>query len=93
MSIITVIHKSTFKQSYINAQTGEIVIFTTQIIEEVWKIPKEYLRRINGTNTANFEEHFPEIIWRHHVHNDNIYEIFFQLAKSIFRLDCDPRYA
>jgi hypothetical protein len=31
-----------------------------------------------------------EIIWRNHVHNENIYEFF---SKSIFRLDCDPRYA
>jgi len=33
-----------------------------------------------------------EIIWRNHVYNENIYENCFQLVKSIFRLDCNPRY-
>ena len=52
---------------------------------------KDHLRRIDGTNTANFEQHLPEIIWRNHVHNEKNMKMFFQLVKSIFRLDCDPR--
>jgi hypothetical protein len=51
----SVTHKSTFKQSYRNFQTGEIVVCTTNRIEGAWKISKDHFRRINGTNTANFE--------------------------------------
>ena len=48
---------------------------------------------IHCTNTAHFEQHLSEIIWRSHVRSENIYDLLFQLVKSIFRLDCDPRYA
>ena len=40
---ISVIHKSIFKQSYRNFQTGEIVICTTNRIEEACKYPKTTL--------------------------------------------------
>ena len=83
----SVTHKSTFKQSYRNVQTGEIVVRTSNRIERVWQISKDHFRRINGTNTATFEQHLSEIIWRNHVHNEKINEMFFQLLKSIFRLD------
>ena len=66
---------------------------TTNRIGEAWKISKDHIRIINCTTTSNFEQHLSEIIWRSHVRNENIYEIVFQLVKSIFRLDCDPRYA
>ena len=88
----SVTHKSTFKQSCRNVQTAEIVVCTTNRIERAWKISKDHFRRINGTNTAKFYQHLSEIIWRNHVHNENIYENCFQLVKSIFRLDCNPRY-
>ena len=56
------------------------------------QISKDHLRRINGTNTAHFEHHLSEIIWRNHVHvhNENIYMNL--LVKSIFRLDCGHLY-
>lgn len=71
---------------------GKIVVCTTNRIEGAWKISKNHFRRINGTNTANFEQHVSEIIWRNHVHNENIYEKYLQLVSLIFRLDCEPQY-
>jgi len=73
----SVTHKSTFKQSYRNVQTGEIVVCTTNRIDGAWEISRDHFRRINGTNTADFEQHLSEFLWMNHVHNKNIYDTFF----------------
>ena len=72
----TVVHKTSFKQRYQNADTGEFVDCHTNRIEGAWKICKDHFRRINGSNTKLFEQHLADIIWRNHVHRDSIYEAF-----------------
>ena len=88
----TVTHKTTFKQVYRNVDTGDYVHCNTNRIEGAWKISKDHFRKINGTNTKLFEQHLCEVIWRNHVHRQNLYESFFSLLKSVFTLDSAAAY-
>ena len=88
----TVTHKTTFRQVYKNIDTGEYVTCNTNRIEGAWKISKDHFRKINGTNTKLFEQHLAEIVWRNHIHKDNIYDSFFSLLKSVYTLDFQPVY-
>ena len=47
----TVIHKTTFKQSYKKVETGQTVDCHRNKIEGAWKICKDHFRRINVSNT------------------------------------------
>ncbi|CAC5384063.1 unnamed protein product [Mytilus coruscus] len=89
----TVIHKTSFKQLYINTETNEEVQCCTNRIEGAWKIAKDHFRRINGTNSNLFEQHLCEIVWRNHVHRaGNIYSSFFDLMKNVYTLEMPPRF-
>ena len=87
----TVTHKTTFKQTYKNVDTDELVYCITKI-EGAWKISKDHFRRINGTNTTLFEQHLCEVIWRNHCHKDNLYDRFFTLLNSVNTLESEPHY-
>ena len=88
----TMVHKTTFKQRYQNVDTGETVDCNTNRIEGAWKICKDHFRRINGSNTSLFEQHIAEIVWRNHVHRDNLYEAFFSSLKNVYSLSQPPKY-
>ena len=88
----TVVHKTTFKQRYQNVDTGETVDCNTNRIEGAWKICKGHFSRINGSNTSLFEQHIAEIVWRNHVHKDNLYEAFFSSLKNVYSLSQPPKY-
>ncbi|CAG2245829.1 unnamed protein product [Mytilus edulis] len=60
----SVCHKTSFKQIYKNEDTGEYVKCCTNPVKGAWKLSKDHFRRINGTNTKQFEQHLAEIIWR-----------------------------
>lgn len=83
----SVVHKTSFNQKYVNTQTGEEVSCCTNRIEGAWKISKDHFRRINGSNTKLFEQHLAEIIWRNHIHRQNIYAAFFELLTTVYPLD------
>ena len=68
----TVVHKSNFKQRYLNVDTGEIIDCHTNRIEGAWEHCKDHFRRINGTNTERFEQHLAEIVWGNHDSNKKI---------------------
>ena len=53
------------------------------------KYPKITLEDLMGQIRQNVRN----ICLKLFVHNENIYENVFQLVKSIFLLDCNPRYA
>ena len=73
----TVVHKTTFKQKYQNADTGETIDCHTNRIEGAWKNCKDHFRIIYGTNTKSFEQHLAETVWRKHFHQE-VYESFFK---------------
>ena len=89
----TVTHKTTFKQVYRNVDTGEFIQCNTNNIEGAWKISNNHFRRINGTNTKLFVQHLCEVIWRNHMHKENMYESFFSLLKSVYTLDDSEVYS
>ena len=79
----TVIHKTTFKQRYQRVDIGEIVDCHTNRIKGAWKICKDHIRRINGTNTKLFERHLAESVWRNRIHRDaSKYVAFFDFLKE-----------
>lgn len=86
----TVVHKTTFKQKYVNNETGEIVHCCTNRIEGAWKLAKDHFLRINGSNTNLFEQHLAEFVWRNHAHRQNMYSAFFDLLQSIYHLQGPP---
>ena len=88
----SVCHKTTFKQSYKNVETGEIIHCHTNKIEGAWKHCKDHFRRINGTNLKMFEQHLAEIVWRNHHQNQNRYVAFFDLVKTTYPLDMPRIY-
>ena len=88
----TVVHKTTFKQRYQNVDTGETVDCNTNRIEGAWKICKDHFCQINGSNTSLFEQFIAEIVWRNHVHRDNLYEAFFSSLKNVYSLSQPPKY-
>ena len=86
------VHKSTFKQKYVNTETGEQVFCCTNRIEGAWKIAKDHFRSINGSNTNQFEQHLCEIVWRNHTYRQNVYSAFFELLTSIFTLQSPAQF-
>ena len=88
----TVVHKTTFKQKYQNVDTGETIDCHTNRIEGAWKICKDHFRRINGTNTASFEQHLAEIVWRNHFHKEDLYKSFYNLVRDVFTLRQPPHF-
>ena len=72
----TVVDKTCFKQRYQNVDTGVFVDSHTNRIEGAWKILKDHFRRLYDSNPKVFEQHLAEIIWRIHVHRENMYEAF-----------------
>ena len=81
----TVVHKTTFKQKYQNADTGETIDCHTHRIEGAWKNCKDHFRRIYGTITKSFEQHLAETVWRKHFHQE-VYESFFNLVRDVVML-------
>lgn len=88
----TVCHKTTFKQTYKNIETEEIIHCQTNQIEGAWKHCKAHFRKINGTNVKMFEQHLAEIVWRNHTQGKNKYVAFFDLVREIYTLDMAPTY-
>ena len=83
---IVLCHKTTFKQSHKNIETGEIIHCHTNKIEGAWKHCKDHFPRINGTNLKLFEQHLAEIMWRNHHQNQSRYVTFFDLMKATYPL-------
>ena len=87
----TVLHKETFKKTYVDTQTGEPVEVHTNTIEGAWAHFKLHFKKIFGTKVTNFEAHLAEIVWRNHHSKHNVFEAFFDLLKSIYALESDPK--
>lgn len=87
----TVLHKYSFKKTYVNTRTQEIEVVHTNRIEGAWKHAKDHFRRLVGTKLAQFEGHLAEIMWRQ-AERGNIYEAFFNLLRSVYPLDGPPEY-
>lgn len=43
-----VVHTHNYQQSYINLETGKVVVVTTNMIEGAWAHAKSHFRRMNG---------------------------------------------
>ncbi|XP_061187524.1 uncharacterized protein LOC133195646 [Saccostrea echinata] len=87
----TVLHKYSFKKTYINTKSQEVVEVLTNRIEGAWKHAKDHFRRLVGTKLSQFEGHLTEIMWRS-AERGNIYEAFFNLLRSVYPLDSPPHY-
>lgn len=87
----TVIHKYSFKKTYKNTLTEEIITVHTNRIEGAWKHAKDHFKRMSGTKYTQFEGHMAEVMWRAVV-KGNIYQSFFDLLRSVYTLNCDPEY-
>ena len=87
----TVIHKYSFKKSYKNTVTGEIVTVHTNTMEGAWTHMKNHFKRMSGTLYTQFEGHIAEIMWRSEAKGD-VYQSFFDLIRSIYTLDKAPVY-
>ena len=74
-----------------DTQTGELVEVHTNTIEGAWAHFKLHFRKIFGTKVTNFEAHLAEIVWRNHHSKHNVFEAFFDLLKSIYTLESDPK--
>ena len=59
-----VIHKSTFKATYVERNTQERLEVHTNQIEGAWAHAKAHFKNIHGTKPANFESHLCEVLWR-----------------------------
>ena len=78
----TVLHKYSFKKTYVNQDTKEEVEVHTNRIEGAWKHAKDHFRKMSGTKITQFEGHLAEIMLRADVKLD-IYEGFFCLLRSV----------
>lgn len=87
----TVIHKHSFKKTYQNVETRELVEVHTNRIEGAWKHAKQHFKKMSGTKLSQFEGHLAEIMWRSHV-KGNLYNEFFRLLTSVYTLQSAPRY-
>ncbi|XP_055999056.1 uncharacterized protein LOC130047694 [Ostrea edulis] len=87
----TVLHKYSFKKTYVNTNTKEVVEVHTNRIEGAWKHGKDHFRRLVGTKLSQFEGHLAEIMWRS-AERGNVYEAFFNLLRSVYALDGPARY-
>ena len=88
----TVLHKYSFKKTYVNVETNEEVVVHTNRIEGAWMHAKSHFRRMSGTNTAQFEGHLAEVMWRSRV-KSKLYEKFFNDLKTIYHLAGPPEFA
>ena len=88
----TVVHKTNFKLRFRNVDTGETVDCNTNRIEGAWKLCKDHLRRVNGSNTKLFEQHVADIVWRNLIHRENLYDSFLSLLKGVYILSTPPKY-
>lgn len=87
----TVLHKYSFKKTYVNKETKEEVEVHTNRIEGAWKHAKDHFRKMAGTKLTQFEGHLAEIMWRADVKTD-IYSCFFDQLRSIYTLSGPPVY-
>ncbi|GFN74292.1 mitotic-spindle organizing protein 2a [Plakobranchus ocellatus] len=83
---LTVIHKTNFKQIYVNTCTNAQVEAHTNRIEGAWAHAKQHLKKIYGTQASNFESHLCEILWRNWHSSSNILSEFFRDLKTFFPL-------
>ncbi|XP_060586599.1 uncharacterized protein LOC132742260 [Ruditapes philippinarum] len=87
----SVIHKFTFKSSYRNLDTGEVIQVHTNRIEGAWKHAKDNFKSIAGTQLSQFEGHLAKVIWRSEV-KGRYFEPFFDLFRDIYSLKEPPKY-
>lgn len=87
----TVLHKHSFKKTYKNVETGELVDVHTNRIEGAWKHAKQHFKKMSGTKVSQFEGHLAEIMWRSDA-KGNLYNRFFTLLSSVYNLERPPTY-
>ena len=56
-----------------------------------WAHFKLHFKKIFGTKVTNFEAHLAEIVWRYNHSKHSMFEVFFDLLKSIYTLKSDPK--
>lgn len=87
----TVIHKYSFKKTYVNTKTQDIVEVHRNRIEGAWKHAKDHFRKLSGTKITQFERHIAELMWRS-AEKRNVYQTFFDFLYSLYTLTGPARY-
>nr|XP_011443777.2 uncharacterized protein LOC105339761 [Crassostrea gigas] len=88
----TVIHKYSFKKTYVNTKTHDIVEVHTNRIEGAWKHAKDHFRKLSGTKITQFEGHLAEIMWRS-AEKGNVYQAFVDFFRSFYTLTGPAEYS
>jgi hypothetical protein len=87
----SILHKYAFNSEYKNVETGEIIKFHTNRIKGALKYAKEYFRIMFKTKATQWEWHLAEVECSSEV-KGNRYQEFFDLLKSVYRLEGSLAY-